>query len=82
MLLITQVGFAQAIYGSLYGTVQDTTGAVVPNAKVTVKDVTKGTTTTTQSNGEGLRRLITSIPRVLISFRLNPDPSRLDTRKV
>jgi hypothetical protein len=62
MLLVTQIGYAQAIYGSLYGTVQDTTGAVVPNAKVTVKDVTKGTTTSTQSNGEGFWRVDNLIP--------------------
>ena len=41
MLLLGRFGHAQAIYGSLYGTVLDNTGAVVPNAKVTVTDVSQ-----------------------------------------
>src|SRR5258708_34987813 len=53
MLLVGRIGNAQAIYGSLFGTVLDNTGAVVPNAKVTVTDVSKGTQTVVTSNGEG-----------------------------
>lgn len=45
--------FAQAIYGSLAGTITDATGAVIPNATVTVTDVNKGTTRTVTSNGAG-----------------------------
>ncbi len=45
--------FAQAIYGSLTGTITDTTGAVIPNATVTVTDVNKGTIRTVTSNGAG-----------------------------
>ena len=44
---------AQAVYGSLYGTVTDASGAVVPNATVTVTDVTKGTTVTVTANASG-----------------------------
>ena len=61
-LLFGRIGFAQAIYGSLFGTVLDNTGAVVPNAKVTVTDVTKGTETVVQSNGEGFWRVDNLIP--------------------
>lgn len=43
----------QAVYGSIYGTVADATGAVVPNATLVVTDVAKGTTTTVQSNASG-----------------------------
>lgn len=43
----------QAVYGSIYGTVADATGAVVPNASLVVTDVSKGTTTTVQSNASG-----------------------------
>jgi len=43
----------QAVYGSLNGTVTDNTGAVVPNATITVIDVSKGTSVTVQSNGSG-----------------------------
>src|SRR6267378_4528722 len=62
LLLIGRVGYAQAIYGSLFGTVLDNSGAVVPNAKVTVTDPTKGTQTTVQSNGEGFWRVDNLIP--------------------
>src|SRR5579885_3596921 len=44
---------AQAVYGSIYGTVTDNTGAVVPNATVTVTDVAKGTSITVQTNDSG-----------------------------
>lgn len=44
---------AQAVYGSIVGTVTDPTGAAIPNATVTVTDVSKGTAQTVQSNGSG-----------------------------
>src|SRR5580698_2250575 len=62
MLLAGRFGYAQAIYGSLFGTVLDNTGAVVPNAKVTVTDIGKGTQTVAQSNGEGFWRVDNLIP--------------------
>ena len=49
----SSVAFGQSVYGSIYGTVTDATGAVVPGANVTVTDVAKGTTVTVQSNGSG-----------------------------
>ncbi|HET6216092.1 MAG TPA: carboxypeptidase-like regulatory domain-containing protein, partial [Acidobacteriaceae bacterium] len=44
---------AQAVYGSIFGTVTDNAGAVVPNATVKITDVAKGTSTTLQTNGSG-----------------------------
>src|ERR1039457_1100511 len=46
--------WGQAIYGSIYGQVTDSTGAAITNATVTVKDVSKGTSVqvTTSSIGE------------------------------
>jgi hypothetical protein len=44
---------AQAVFGSIVGTVTDSTGAVVPNVTVVVTDVSKGTTQTVQSNESG-----------------------------
>ncbi len=35
---------AQAVFGSIFGTVLDPSGAAVPGAKVTVTSATKGTT--------------------------------------
>ncbi len=53
---------AQAVYGSIYGTITDTSGAVVPNATVRVIDTTKGTTVTAQTNGSGEFRVQHLIP--------------------
>ena len=50
---LAPAGHAQAIYGSIFGTVTDNTGAVVPNATVKVTDVAKGTSTTVESNASG-----------------------------
>ena len=44
---------AQAVFGSIFGTVSDPSGAAVPNAKVTVTDVAKGTTDETTTNESG-----------------------------
>jgi hypothetical protein len=45
--------FSQAVYGSIFGTVTDNTGAVVPNATITVTDIAKGVSVTTQTNASG-----------------------------
>ena len=50
---LPHTSYAQAIYGSVYGTVTDNTGAVVPNATVTVTDEAKGTSVTATSNESG-----------------------------
>ena len=44
---------AQAVFGSIFGTVTDPSGAAVPNAKVTVTDVAKGTTDEATTNESG-----------------------------
>ncbi len=44
---------AQAVYGSLYGTVSDASGALIPGATVTITDVQKGTVQTATTNGSG-----------------------------
>lgn len=44
---------AQAVFGSIVGTVTDPTGAVIPNATITVTDVSKGISQTTTSNATG-----------------------------
>ena len=51
--LITVSASAQSVYGSIYGTVTDKTGAAVAGATVTVKDEAKGTVVTVTSNGSG-----------------------------
>lgn len=44
---------AQSIYGSIFGTVKDKSGAIVPGATITVKDVAKGTVISVVSNASG-----------------------------
>jgi hypothetical protein len=45
--------FGQAVYGSIIGTVTDSTGAVVPKAKVTITDVGKAISYETATNDSG-----------------------------
>src|SRR5579885_727153 len=47
--------------GSIEGTIADSTGAVVPNAQVTVKNVNTGVTRTTSSDSAG-RYVVLSLP--------------------
>ena len=44
---------AQAVYGSIVGTVTDSSGAAVPGAKITILDTGKGVTFNTTSNESG-----------------------------
>ncbi len=53
LLAATPHSFGQAVYGSIFGTVTDASGAVIPNATVLVTDVAKGTSVTVTANGSG-----------------------------
>jgi hypothetical protein len=53
---------AQAVYGSLYGTVTDSSGGAVPNADVVVTDVAKGTSVTVKTNESGAYRADHLVP--------------------
>ena len=44
---------AQAVYGSIVGTVADSSGAAVPNAKVTITDTGRDVTVSTVANESG-----------------------------
>src|ERR1700750_1432541 len=52
-LLMPSAAFAQAVYGSILGTVTDPQGAAVAGAKVTVIDQRKGTQDTATTNADG-----------------------------
>jgi hypothetical protein len=54
----------QAVYGAVYGTVTDATGALIPNAKVVVTDTAKGTEVTATANESGEFRVDHLIPDV------------------
>src|SRR6266568_3353817 len=51
-LLVVTAG-AQSVYGSIFGTVSDKTGAVISGATITVTDEAKGTVVTVTSNDSG-----------------------------
>ncbi len=53
LLLVLPAAHAQAIYGSIVGTVIDGSGAVVPGITVTLKDLSKGTVRTTETDSTG-----------------------------
>src|SRR3984957_3635024 len=55
---------AQAVYGSIYGTVNDATGALIPNAKIVITDTAKGTQVTATANESGEFRVDHLIPDV------------------
>ncbi len=54
--------FGQAVYGAIYGTVTDATGALIPNAPVVVTDTSKGITVTVNANESGEFRVDHLIP--------------------
>ena len=61
--------FGQAVYGSIFGTVTDSSGAAVPKAKVTITDTSKNLSLTTETNSDGnysLTRLVPGTYRVKI----------------
>lgn len=53
LLLVSSLCVAQQLTGTLVGTALDSTGAVVPNARVTMKNELSGDTRTTLTNGTG-----------------------------
>ena len=61
---LTSEAFAQAVYGSILGTVTDPSGAAVPNAKVTVTSQTKNTSVETTTNESGNYSVTHLIPDV------------------
>ena len=53
LLVFSSVSFGQAVYGNIIGTVTDPSGAAVANAPITVKDIERGTTYQSTTNGSG-----------------------------
>ena len=53
LALLPNAAHAQAVYGSVYGTVTDASGAAIPNATVTITDEQKGISVSTTSNESG-----------------------------
>jgi len=53
LCLLSSLANAQAVSGNILGTVYDASGATVPNAKITIRDLDRGTTYETSTNAEG-----------------------------
>ena len=53
LCLASSLANAQAVSGNILGTVYDASGATVPNAKITIRDLDRGTTYETSTNAEG-----------------------------
>ncbi|HEX6649993.1 MAG TPA: carboxypeptidase-like regulatory domain-containing protein, partial [Pyrinomonadaceae bacterium] len=65
LLLIGGVSYkahAQAVYGSISGTISDPQGASIPNATVTVTNVAQNVTTTAKTNDSGFYEVTHLIP--------------------
>src|SRR5215510_6326038 len=68
-LALVATTYGQAVYGSIFGTVTDSSGAAVPNAKVIITEVSKNVTVTAQTNQDGnytLTRLVPGVYRVRV----------------
>jgi len=53
---------AQVLYGSIVGTTEDPTGAVVPGATVTLSSATTGATREVKADDQGVTRYLTCCP--------------------
>ena len=62
LCLFTSTVFGQSPTGDIQGTVTDTTGAVVANAKVTITEATTGRTIQTTTNSAGLYSVLHLLP--------------------
>src|SRR3954470_19251848 len=52
-LCVSGISLAQAVYGTIVGTVTDSSGAAVPSAKITILDVNKGVSYSVTTNESG-----------------------------
>ena len=74
-LLLNPPAGAQSVYGSIFGTVTDKSGAAVPNATITVTDEAKGTVVNVTSNASGDYSVPHLIPDVY-DLKVRPPASR------
>src|ERR1019366_3441278 len=77
-VLVTAACWAQ-FSGSIQGTVQDPAGAVVPNAKVQLKNTETSVVAATTSDAEGNYRFVSLAPG---SYQINVDAAGFNTTAV
>src|SRR5882762_4107207 len=56
-LTLPHTSYSQQVTASIQGQVMDPSGAPVPNATISAKDVDRGTVLSTTTNGEGIYTL-------------------------
>jgi len=61
-ILLAAFAAAQTFFGSIVGTVTDSTGAVVPDAKVTISNLGTAETHSMHSNSEGFYQFVNLVP--------------------
>jgi outer membrane receptor protein involved in Fe transport len=61
---LSHEAFAQAVYGSISGTITDPQGASIPGASVTVTNIAQNVTTTAKTNDSGFYEVTHLIPGV------------------
>src|SRR5262245_29524661 len=62
LLALATSAAAQTATGTLSGTIRDTTGAVLPGATVTIRNVATGLTRSVVTDGEGRYRIVNVEP--------------------
>src|SRR5260370_28171237 len=62
LLLFCHAAVSQTFYGSIVGTVTDTSGAVIPGAKVTVTNLGTTETHSMGTSAEGLYQFVNLVP--------------------
>src|SRR5437868_15466316 len=76
-LFTTSLGAQNISTAELHGTVHDSTGAVIPNATITISDASKGFTRTTTSDGQGEYQLLLLPPGTYVLTVTSPVVAKL-----
>jgi hypothetical protein len=78
--VIAATGWAQVVNGTLLGTVTDASGAVVPNAKITIIETQTAVVHTSQTNESG-NFIVPYLPPGLYAVTVEADGFKRETRK-
>jgi hypothetical protein len=62
VILVSTAAHAQILYGSITGTVSDTTGAVIPNVSVTITNQGTGAVRADNASGDGTYNILNVLP--------------------
>jgi hypothetical protein len=62
--LLSALSFAQVLYGTLVGTAEDASSALIPNAEVTIRNDGTGFTRSTKTGSDGAFSLLNILPGV------------------